>query len=146
VNKPLPKDVIVHNGLLFRMLSVHESDDLARSYGLAYAEQLVREIDAQRPQSMKLRPEVLAIALMMEQRLRDKDADKGQSWKDEDIGNLQVCTAAHVYRIENAIHVGAHRAAAMIAVDLANYCMFIADVGGVLQLPASEPESTEEHY
>jgi hypothetical protein len=82
--------------------------------------------------NINLRPEVLAFAQMMEQRLREKDAAHGQRWKDEDIDNLRVCATAKVYQIENAIHVGAHRAAAMIAVDLANYCMFISDVGGAL--------------
>lgn len=82
-------------------------------------------------QVQELRPEVLAFALLMEQRLRDKDADKGQRWKESDIDNLQVCAVSKVYAIDRAIQDGT--GANKHAIDLANYAMMIADVGGALE-------------
>jgi len=38
----------------------------------------------------ELRPEVMAFALLMEQRLRDKDAEKGQSWREMAVSDLYV--------------------------------------------------------
>lgn len=84
----------------------------------------------------ELRPEVLAFALLMEQRLREKDADKGmQGWKDADILNLQVCITAKNMSLEHAIVHGTNAEICRHAVDLANYCMMIADVSGVLEQP-----------
>jgi hypothetical protein len=81
----------------------------------------------------ELRPEVLAFALLMEQRLREKDAEwGGNSWKDADIGNLQVCATAKIFSIETAILKGPEKDAIKHSVDLANYAMMIADVSGAL--------------
>lgn len=81
----------------------------------------------------ELRPEVLAFALLMEQRLREKDAEwGGNSWKDADIGNLQVCATAKIFSIETAILKGPEKDAIKHSVDLANYAMMIADVAGAL--------------
>lgn len=81
----------------------------------------------------ELRPEVLAFALLMEQRLREKDAEwGGNSWKDADIGNLQVCATAKIFSIETAILKGPEKDAIKHSVDLANYAMMIADVAGGL--------------
>jgi hypothetical protein len=89
----------------------------------------------------ELRPEVLAFALLMEQRLRDKDEDKGQSWKDvSDIDHLRVNATSKIFMIETAIDQGKNKAAAGYAVDLANYAMMIADVAGVLKLPEEQAE------
>jgi hypothetical protein len=87
-------------------------------------------------QVQELRPEVLAFALLMEQRLREKDADKGQLWKDADIGNLQVCVTAKNMSLDTALMYGTNNEAARHAVDIANYCMMIADVAGALEQPA----------
>lgn len=89
-------------------------------------------------QVQELRPEVLAFALLMEARLREKDADKGQSWKDADIGNLQVCITAKNMSIDTALMYGTNSEAARHAVDLANYAMMITDVAGVLESPTQE--------
>ncbi|KAF0205515.1 MAG: hypothetical protein FD173_958 [Gallionellaceae bacterium] len=92
-------------------------------------------------QVQELRPEVMAFALLMEQRLRDKDADKGQSWKDADIGNLQVCVTAKNMSLDTALMYGTNSEAACHAVDLANYAMMIADVAGALKLPTEPVEA-----
>jgi hypothetical protein len=86
-------------------------------------------------QVQELRPEVLAAALLMEARLREKDADKGQRWKESDIDNLQVCAATKVYQIDRAIQDGTDTS--KHAIDLANYAMMIADVAGALESEAS---------
>lgn len=92
--------------------------------------------DQMKFQVQELRPEVLAFALLMEQRLREKDADKGQGWKDADIGNLQVCVTAKNMSLDTALMYGTNNEAARHAVDIANYCMMIADVAGALEQPA----------
>lgn len=91
----------------------------------------------------ELRPEVMAFALLMEARLREKDVDrKGNSWKTADADNLLVHATAKTYSIDAALSIrGDEVEAAKHAVDLANYCMMIADVGGVLNIP--EEESSE---
>lgn len=81
----------------------------------------------------ELRPEVLAFAILMEQRLRQKDADKGQLWKDAEIGNLQVCVTAKNMSLDTALTYGTNNEAARHAVDIANFCMMIADVVGALE-------------
>ena len=86
----------------------------------------------------ELRPEVLAFALLMEQRLRDKDETKGKSWKDMDIDNLRVCAVVKCYQAEQEIHKGDMTATARSVVDLANYAMMIADVAGALEQPVNE--------
>lgn len=88
----------------------------------------------------KLRPEVLAFALLMEQRLAEKDADKGESWKSADVGNLQVCITAKNMSLDRAVMFGTHAERARHAVDIANFCMMIADVAGALELPQEQPE------
>ena len=80
----------------------------------------------------ELRPEVLAFALLMEQRLREKDADKGQGWqKKTDIDlTVNVCTAAR--SIEQALfpHRGDRSIKALV--DMSNHCMMLTDVLGAL--------------
>lgn len=89
-------------------------------------------------QVQELRPEVLAFALLMEQRLREKDADKGTSWKNMNHDVLRVHASSKMSRLETSIlHDLPHDA--VHAVDLANYCMMIADVAGALKLPV-EPD------
>ncbi len=90
----------------------------------------------------ELRPEVLAIALLMEARLREKDADKGTTWKNMGRRDLYVQAATKLMLIERALIV-ADGTDAGHAVDLANYCMMIADVAGALQKP--EPEARNEN-
>lgn len=84
---------------------------------------------------LELRPEVRAFARMMEQRLREKDADKGQSWKASGAGNLRVAMFSKASRLERGL-AGDQLDPECIkhAVDLANYCMMIADVAGALEL------------
>jgi hypothetical protein len=83
-------------------------------------------------QTHTLRPEVLAFAQMMELRLREKDADKGTSWKEKQIIDLtvNVCTAArmiekNIFPLNDAVSIKA-------LVDMANHCMMLADVAGAL--------------
>ncbi|OIP06967.1 MAG: hypothetical protein AUK53_11850 [Betaproteobacteria bacterium CG2_30_59_46] len=80
----------------------------------------------------ELRPEVMAFALLMEQRLRDKDAEKGQSWKEMAVSDLYVGAATKVLLIERALF-NSDGTEAMHAVDCANYAMMIADVSGQLE-------------
>lgn len=87
----------------------------------------------------ELRPEVLAFALLMEARLREKDAEwGGNSWDGTDIGNLHVCATAKVFAIETAILKGPEQDAIKHSVDLANYAMMIADKAGALDAPELE--------
>lgn len=86
----------------------------------------------------ELRPEVMAFALLMEARLREKDADKGQGWKrksDIDL-TVNVCTAAR--QIEQALfpHKGERSVKALV--DMSNHCMMLADVLGTLEAPVLE--------
>jgi len=89
----------------------------------------------------ELRPEVLAFALLMEQRLREKDADKGQSWKNADMNRLRVAAISKAGMLEQSIctwtgplnvYLSKH------SIDLANYAMMIADVAGALDPQAQE--------
>ena len=84
--------------------------------------------------TLELRPEVLAFAMLMEQRLREKDAERGQSWKNMTGKDLLTPAISKLFRIEKAIfypdiHV---QDIGRNAVDLGNYCMMIADVAGTL--------------
>jgi len=81
----------------------------------------------------ELRPEVLAFALLMEARLREKDADKGQGWKkktDIDL-TVNVCTAAR--QIEQALFPHKNERSIKALVDMSNHCMMLADVLGALE-------------
>lgn len=86
----------------------------------------------------ELRPEVLAFALLMEQRLREKDAEWGQGWKrkaDTDL-TVNICTAAR--QIEQSIfpHKGERSIKALV--DMSNHCMMLADVLGALECGAND--------
>jgi len=76
---------------------------------------------------IELRPEVLAFARLMEERLREKDEDKGSSWKDKTDLSLLVAMIPKFHLLEGSIQRGRNRNT-IHAVDLANYCMMIADV------------------
>lgn len=87
----------------------------------------------------ELRPEVLAFARLMEQRLRDKDADKGQSWKGKSLFGLSTSALAKASFLQTtAICIEASDEGIRHAVDVANYCMMFADVAGALEVPAQE--------
>lgn len=86
----------------------------------------------------ELRPEVLAFALLMEQRLREKDADKGQRWKQKSIAELGVDVCMMNRRLEIASYQDDSSLTVRVAVDHANICMFIADVAGALEAPELE--------
>lgn len=75
---------------------------------------------------------MLAFALLMEERLREKDADKGQSWKLRVLDDLNVRAIEKMTRLDSAISNRKEATAAAQAVDLANYSMMIADVAGAL--------------
>lgn len=82
-------------------------------------------------EKFKLRPEVLAFALLMEKRLREKDEGKGQTWKGMTQEQLFPPFMVKAFAVEKAIFndglpVAGH------AVDLANYAMMIATVAGAL--------------
>lgn len=86
----------------------------------------------------ELRPEVMAFALLMEARLREKDEDKAESWKSKSVDDLLVNVASKKLQMEMQNYESG-----MIreAVDLANYCMMIADVAGALKTPDQSPET-----
>jgi len=84
-------------------------------------------------EKIELRPEVLAFARLMELRLREKDADKGVNWKGMNQDMLLVGVASKFLQLEASIKHDLPRINhARQAVDLANYCMMIADVSGAL--------------
>jgi hypothetical protein len=89
-------------------------------------------------QVQELRPEVLAFALLMEKRLREKDADKGTSWKQRTFPDLAVNVAMKKSQLESCIRFQSPNMN-MHAVDLANCCMFIADNAGALK-PSAEAD------
>lgn len=78
----------------------------------------------------ELRPEVLAIALMMEQRLREKDAALGESYKNKTHAQLGIPALAKCMQL--SISIGNPAEVKKHAVDVANYMMMIAFVEGVL--------------
>lgn len=82
---------------------------------------------------LELRPEVLAFALMMEARLREKDADKGDSWRDLSAYQLSTHALSSALRLADDV-VPENRVKR--AVNVANYCMMIAGVGGALDIAA----------
>lgn len=88
-------------------------------------------------QVQELRPEVLAFALLMEARLREKDADKGQRWKERHLQDLRVSLLSKVRSLDDTLIVVPF-IANKHAVDLANFCMMIADVSGALNIPEEE--------
>jgi len=82
-------------------------------------------------QQIEPRPEVLAFARLMEQRLRDKDAEKGSSWKEKNTIDLVVNICAASRRIEMDLHPLKNDEITLKAlVDMANHCMMLADVMG----------------
>lgn len=85
-----------------------------------------------------IRTEVLAFALLMEARLREKDADKGKRWKGKPISELAVDACMLNRRLEIASYESDHALTVRVAVDHANICMFIADVAGALECGAVE--------
>jgi hypothetical protein len=80
----------------------------------------------------------------MEQRLRDKDADKGQGWKRKtDISlTVNVCTAAR--DIEQSLFPHKGERSIKSLVDMSNHCMMLADVLGALseatEIISGEPQ------
>ncbi|MCW5625068.1 MAG: hypothetical protein KIT73_10160, partial [Burkholderiales bacterium] len=79
-----------------------------------------------------VRPEVLAFALLMEERLREKDAERaGNSWQRR--GNLRqigIALLSKAMAVDAAIIAGGH--GLNHAVDAANYAMMVADLSGAL--------------
>lgn len=86
----------------------------------------------------ELRPEVLAFARLMEQRLREKDEDKRQSWKEKHIIDLTVNICSAARRIETELFPIKGKQSIKSLVDMANHCMMLADVAGALDAVAAE--------
>lgn len=80
----------------------------------------------------ELRPAVLAYAWLMEKRLREKDAEKSESWKTQSAKNLAVHATSKMLRMEESIRLDFPHSASKHAVDAGNYCMMISDVNGTL--------------
>lgn len=78
-----------------------------------------------------IRPELLAFVLLMEQRLRDHDADKRQSWKEMSEQDLAVHLTSKTMLLDAAVR-NAYTGRIRHAVDLANFAMMIVDVAGGL--------------
>lgn len=92
-------------------------------------------------QVQELRPEVMAFALLMEQRLRDKDAEHGgNSWQSASAKEIVIPTTAKALHLDSVVRDVHHLNLSPIkhAVDLANYAMMIADVAGALETNADE--------
>lgn len=108
-----------------------------------YAVQLTAYMNGKHQPAMKfsvqeLRPEVMKFALLMETRLRLKDADKGQSWKTMGLHDLGVPMTSKAVQLERELDGLQHGRPLSVAVtkhtvDLANFCMMIADVAGALE-------------
>ncbi len=147
------------DGLLYcngEPLNTQQADATANEFGYQHAEQFVRHIQAGLIPSMEmkfqvqeLRPEVLAFALLMESRLRDKDADKGQSWKGLNAKQLRVHAVCKMSMLDDSVCIPRIDAGVNHAVDIANYCMMIADVAGALLcgnkhdgVPCSSPKGS----
>jgi hypothetical protein len=108
-----------------------------------YAVELTAYMNGKQASAMKfsvqeLRPEVMEFALLMEARLRIKEADKGTSWKQSPMGYLRVAMFSKASLLERELTGVEHGmpltvATTKHAVDLANHAMFIADVAGALE-------------
>lgn len=85
-----------------------------------------------------LRPEVLAFAMLMELRLREKDADKGKSWKEKSYIDLTVNICSAARRIETELFPWKNARSVKALADMANHCMILADVAGALNAAAAE--------
>lgn len=83
-------------------------------------------------QVQELRPEVLAFALLMEARLRENDADKGQSWKQANAKDILVHAQSKMMVVESWVRGVQLNRCAPHAVDVANYCMMLADLSNAL--------------
>jgi len=89
----------------------------------------------------ELRPEVMAFALLMEHRLREKDTERGgNSWQSASAKEIVIPTIAKALHLDSVVrdvhHINLNPT--KHAVDLANYCMMIADVSGALDTKADE--------
>lgn len=102
------------------------------------------ELEDYENQAQELRPEVLSFALLMELHLRDKDEEKGQSWKEKSLFGLSTAALAKASFMQSsavckdAVFTGNNSEITRHAVDVANYCMMIADVSGALEQKAVE--------
>ena len=72
------------------------------------------------------RKELIDFSQRMEQRLREKDPEKGTSWKQMDERDLMALAVNKSLRLEDAVREESPSRVTH-AVDLANYCMMIAD-------------------
>lgn len=95
-------------------------------------------------QVQELRPEVLAFALLMELRLREKDADRGgNSWKHANAKDILVHAQSKMMLVEMCVRGVQLNLCAPHAVDVANYCMMLADLSNALgaedELTSDEP-------
>jgi NTP pyrophosphatase (non-canonical NTP hydrolase) len=81
-----------------------------------------------------LRPEVLAFAKLMEEKLRKHDLDRGrQGWKDDDPRHLLKCLEKEHDELQDALVGGKNDSIAGECADVANFAMMIADVVGGLK-------------
>jgi hypothetical protein len=87
-----------------------------------------------KPEQLQLRPEVFAFAQMMERRLREKDAARGQSWKEMSVFGLCKAVRIKSSYMQTEIAINTRMADSKPAVDIANFCMMIADVSGQLDI------------
>ncbi len=111
-----------------------QSDEQATRAAFVTVERLhskMKELEAQLAESHGLRPEVLAFALLMEQRLREKDEERGVSWKFATARDLFPRLMSKAFAVEKASGFEDITVAKQ-AVDCANFCMMIADVVGGL--------------
>jgi hypothetical protein len=102
---------------------------------LSNGEALCISVEGKTPAPMKfsvqeLRPEVLAFALMMEQRLREKDAEWGDAYKTLTHAQLGIPALAKCMQLSQSI--GKPGEVKKHSVDVANNMMMIAFVEGVL--------------
>jgi hypothetical protein len=95
----------------------------------------------------ELRPEVFAFACLMEKRLREKDEDRGgNSWKQSFAAELIIPAMAKALHMDSIIRSESNPNLIPVkhAVDLANYCMMIADSIGAIRDEIKEAEYSRQ--
>jgi hypothetical protein len=91
-------------------------------------------------QIQELRPEVLAFALMMEARLREKDADKGDGWKRKSLAALRTDLSVKHVQLNVALDVRKTEGIARALADMGNISMFLVDAHGALPVEKSQED------
>lgn len=79
-----------------------------------------------RQENASIRREILDFARQMELKMREHDADRGDSYKVSAIGNLMFALDKEVHELRHALFGSKGEAAIKEAADVANFAMMIA--------------------